>query len=327
MPEAAIGTPERVAQNVVTSENREEFVARKLELAPKEAPKVETPKVEAPKVEAPKPPVDATPEEHRLADELEAESRKPQPDQSKKEKLRERMSELANQRKDALAREAAANERAAKAERALADERASRAAPPPQTATEPKGAPQRVQFSTEEEYQAAQIDHRVEVKLAERSKADAEARAKQEQERSIRTYSERLTAVKAEVPDFDARIEAAKDLMIPPHIQEAMFDSEVGPKIALYFADHRDEHARIIAMRPAAALRELGKIEGMLETQKAAPAETKEAPKAVVEVSKAPPPIVPVKGTSGAVEAKVDSDGKFTGTYREYKALRKAGKL
>ena len=207
----------------------------------------------------------------------------------------------------------------------------SKATPPPPTDAEIGPAPQRAAFASDQEYMDARDAYLIKKTRAEDRKEQAALAAKAEAERAVRSYGERLAEVKKEVPDFDARIEAAKDLPIPQHIQEAMLESAVGPKIALYFADHRDEHARIVGLRPAAALRELGKVEAMLETAaapatpagKGAPAATKPA----VEVSQAPAPISPVRSSSGAIEAKVDSEGRFNGTYAEFKALRKAGKL
>jgi hypothetical protein len=190
--------------------------------------------------------------------------------------------------------------------------------------------PQRAQFASEQEYLDARVAYTVEKKLADRARAEAEARARAESERVVSTYAERLAAAKAEIPDFDARIEARKDLPIPPHIRDAIFESEVGPKIALHFADHPEEATRIARLTPNAALREFGKIEAMIEGAPAA-ARTEEKPALKVvkaEVSAAPPPIAPLKATGvGEAEAKVDAAGKFTGTYAEWKALRKAGKI
>lgn len=324
MPEiTAPVTPEpRVAQHVVTSENRAEFMAHRLELAkpalaepPKETPK-ETPEAKAE-------PAPAAPEESaKLEAELKAEDAKPQPDEKKKQTIRERISEINEKKKESDARASAAEVRAEKAEREAADLRAKSAAPPP--AAEEPAEPKREAFATEEAYQDAMIDFRVDKRIAVRDKREAEARAKQEGERVVQTYSERLKATKAEVKDYDQRIEPVKDLPIPPHIRDAIFESEVGPRLPLYFADHPDDARRIIALPPGAALREIGKIEAMIET-KAAP---KEPPAALAEISKAPPPITPIKAGAGSeTEPKLDSAGNFTGTYSEWKSLRKAGKL
>lgn len=336
MPEGAIGTAERVAANVVTSENREAFLSHRLDLAkpePKPAAAGTLGAVAAAAVEQKaeakaetKPEAKAEGEDPgKDLDAVLEEEKKPAPDEAKKQKFRERMSELATKRKEAEAKAAAETERAAKLERELAEERRARATPP--AADEVGAAPVRANFATDQEYLEARDAHLIKKTRAEDRKAAAEQAAKAEAERAVRSYGERLAAVKAEVKDFDAVIEAAKDLPIPTHIQEAMLESEVGPRIAYYFAQHRDEHARITGLRPAAALRELGKIESMLESA-AAPKETpKAAPAPKVEVSAAPPPISPVRGATGAIEAKVDSEGRFSGTYAEFKALRKAGKL
>jgi hypothetical protein len=143
----------------------------------------------------------------------------------------------------------------------------------------------------------------------------------------VQTYTERLAATKKAIPDFDARIEANKDMPIAPHIRDAIFESEVGPRMALYFADHPEEAKRINGLSQNAALREFGKIESMIETE-AKPAPTPEPAKPAAQVSRAPAPISPIKATNaGELEPPVDSAGNFKGSYADFKKLRQTGKL
>ena len=334
MPEAAIGTPERVAKTLVTSENLVAFNAKRLDLtpvsvAPPELPaggeKPPTLEVLPPSTSNAKQPAAAAEpieETAKLQEELKAEEAKSQPDEKKKEGIRERLSVLTQKRKDAEAETAKERARAEKAERELAEVR-SKAAEPLPPPKEIGAEPQRAQFATEQEYLDARVSFQVDKTLSERAKTEAEARAKAEGERVVQTYGERLALVKAEVADFDQRIEKAKDLPIPPHISQAIYESEHGPRMVLYFADHPEEATRIARLGQNAAVREFGKIEAMFETK--APAQTVQKPAA--EVSKAPPPIAPLKGASSAVDAKVDSEGRFNGTYAEFKKLRKEGKM
>lgn len=318
--------PPRTAQHVVTSENRAEYMARRLEIAQPAPPAAaaEPPKPEA-KAEAATAAKDAEPPKDAaaLAADLEqviAEQQHPQATPEKKQRLQARFSELTQKIKDAEARAEKSEEEAA----ALRAKVAAPLPPPPPAAAEEPAEPKREAFATEEAYQDAMIDYRVDKRIAVRDKAQAEARAREEGQRVVSTYAERLKATKAEVKDYDQRIEPVKDLAIPPHIRDAIFESEVGPRLPLYFADHPEDARRIIALAPGAALREIGKIEAMIETKAAPAPAASPAPK----ISAAPPPITPIRAGAGSeTEPKLDSAGNFTGTYAEWKALRKAGKL
>lgn len=315
---------ERMASNVVTSETREAFMAKRLDLAVPEKPK----EAEAPKEEEQKE------EEHPGKEDEEKTRPRGRAPEGKvwfkgkwtdKHDINYRFSVKSEEAKKAS--EEARKERQAR-EKLERDIDELRKKPAGQAQIEVGAEPKREQFASDQEYQTALIDYRVEKKLSDRQKADAEERAKAEQDRMIKTYAERLAAVKAETPDYDERIEAQKDLQIPAHIRDAIFESEVGPLIALHFADHPAEAERLSKLNEKAALREFGKIEAMIETEAS---ERKEAerkePVKLIEVSQAPAPIVPLKGSTGSLDTKVDSAGRFTGTYAEYKALRKAGKL
>ena len=71
-------------------------------------------------------------------------------------------------------------------------------------------------------------------------------------------------------------------------------------------------------------IREIGKLEAMLSADKPVAAKAiSSAPK----ISKAPPPINPLKGASAPMDNLVDSNGNFSGTYAQFKALEKAGKI
>lgn len=334
MPEITPVAPApKVAALLVTSENRAEFMTKRMDLkaTPEAAPVVVAPAPEV-KVSTPNPEVKAPPAEEvkTLEADLKAEEAKAQPDEKKKQGIRERISEINEQKKVAQEETRQAIARAEKAEKEAADLRARAAPPPPPPAADELKAPARAEFTTEEAYQDARVDYRVKIARAEERKAEAEARAKAEGDRVVSTYTERLSAAKKEIPDFDERINKNKDLMIPPHIRDAIFESEVGPRIALHFADHPGEADRLRGLAPNAALRELGKIEAMIESAaKPAPkvdAVRPAAPK--VEISAAPAPITPIRPTGiGEPEPKLDSAGNFKGTYAEWKSLRKAGKI
>jgi len=65
-------------------------------------------------------------------------------------------------------------------------------------------------------------------------------------------------------------------------------------------------------------LKEIGKLEARFE------AKAEEKP---VVRSKAPAPVTPIKAASGVADTKLSSDGNWYGSYAEWKAARKAGKV
>jgi hypothetical protein len=84
--------------------------------------------------------------------------------------------------------------------------------------------------------------------------------------------------------------------------------------------DFLEEFAKKFAGMPLPqALKELGKLEF-----KYSPSEDKAV---AVRKSKAPPPINPIRGTSGSVDAPINERGEFTGTVQQWKEMRKSGKI
>src|SRR5882672_8332515 len=163
---------------VVTGENRADFMDKKLG--------IQTVKPEPEKAAevAAETEVEAEPE-------AKAEPKTEEKTPEKKEKthpIKERMGELANARKEAEAREKAAEERATKAEREAAELRA-KLAPPKPVEVDPE--PQRAQFNSDEEFQKAQLDHRVDQRIAERERAQQEVLAKAEQEKAVESWKSR----------------------------------------------------------------------------------------------------------------------------------------
>jgi hypothetical protein len=71
-------------------------------------------------------------------------------------------------------------------------------------------------------------------------------------------------------------------------------------------------------MTPIQIVKEIGKLEARFEA--------KAEDKPVVR-SKAPAPVTPIRGATGVAETKLDSDGKWYGSYAEWKAARKSGKV
>lgn len=135
----------------------------------------------------------------------------------------------------------------------------------PSVATPTKPKPQIEQFESYEDYIEAIADW----------KAD-ERDAKREQQAAVKQHAEtmqmRVAKAKEEFADFEEVVtEAAKTLPISQAMTDYIMQSENGPKVAYKLAKDPAEVARIRALSPIAAIRELSKIEDSL-TAPAAPA-------------------------------------------------------
>ncbi len=88
-------------------------------------------------------------------------------------------------------------------------------------------------------------------------------------------------------------------LRVSPVMALAIRDSAAGPRLIRHLGDHRDEAARIAALPPLAAVRELGKIEARLLA-------STEGGGARTGGSRAPQPARVVGGTRGSMDADLD---------------------
>ena len=202
-------------------------------------------------------------------------------------------------------------------------------------APEPKPKPKVEDFpDSYEDYVEALVDWKADQKVAAVvAEADkkiagletklAEARTveqKQEVENDI--WAAKIDQAKAKIPTFEADMnsEEAKSMQVPPIVQSAIAESDLGPQVGHYLLKHPDDAKRIfeaVTLKSDAsqvdirkAFRkvgfEIGRIEDLLNTD-APPTPTPEKPKPVQQppVSKAPPPITPV-GTRSASSASAE---------------------
>jgi len=132
-----------------------------------------------------------------------------------------------------------------------------------------------------------------------------------------KTYEQRLQEFKKTTPDFDSVmadfVEEYGDEQVPEIVQVA-FESDIGPQMAYYLAQNMDEVERIRQLPSHRRLLELGKIEAKLAAPAAKPAEPK-------KVSRAAPPVNPVKGT-GRIETTDLADPNLS--YSEWVKRREA---
>jgi hypothetical protein len=164
-------------------------------------------------------------------------------------------------------------------------------------------------YGTYDEYVEAltdwKADKKIDDKLGERDKANAEKSAAEKRQQAWRERTEK--AVK-EMPDYDAVIEAAADTPVAQHLREILDDSDYGARLLYHFAKNPDVIERLNDMKPSAAAREVGRIEASFDR----PATPDPEPEAAVEAepeaplarrTKAPAPAKPVgSGRSVAVD-------------------------
>lgn len=282
----------KAEQTVVSSNNLQEFVSKRVN-----------------PVQEPSKPVDAQKVDEDPEKEVESKG---------SENLKKRFGELTSQRKEALAKAAEAEKRALEAEK-RAKELEAKANPPPPDDPGPEPDPK---------YFTDPIKFRDAVKKWVSDSKDAEYRKIEKQKESERAnrlivdnWNKQLKAAKDEIADFDAVTSSAKDLPVSDFMRSAMVESDMGPRLWYYFSQNQDEYKKIHDMSPAAALRAIGKVEAKIE-RAMAKEEVKDTPK-----PKAPEPIAPIRSSVASVEVPRDDRGAFKGTFEEYKAARRAGKI
>jgi hypothetical protein len=179
--------------------------------------------------------------------------------------------------------------------------------PPPGTQhqpAEPAGppaAPVLEDYESFPEYQAADRQYIIDVSTYNaRQVMQQEAAAQRQQaheQQTVGTFNQRLQEAAVFDPDLPAiastfHLRGPNYIPLTPAMQEAILESDVGPKLLRYFADHKPEAANLAALTPAAAMRGVGRIEAQIL------ATPKPAPPAVI--SQAPDPITPLNGKGSA---------------------------
>lgn len=140
-------------------------------------------------------------------------------------------------------------------------------------------------------------------------------RAAEAQRRTQAEFNAKAAAVRTEHPDFD-EVVATCEAPMSPAVAEALLTSAEGPRIMYQLAANPAELARISALPPVAAAREIGRLEAKLASGSAAPAKT---PAVAPRRPAVPAPITPVT-TRGPSAVKDPSKMSF----EEYAAWRRA---
>ena len=292
---------EKEAGSVLTSENAADFYAQRLGLADQEAP-------EAAQTEPVAEAEQSEPEEQEEA--------KPTEEKKQNPKLERRFSEITKQREEARKEAQQEREQRQALEQRLAALEKQATPPPMRDINE---EPQPSQFNDAFEYAKALAEFSTEKALAERDRRDAEEKIAVERQKVIETWATKVQSAKTSMPDFD-EVVASSDVVVNNDIRDAILESDVGPQVLYHLAENEDLAKRIAGMSPKAALREIGKLEERFAAKPIARQET-------VVKSRAPAPISPIRGGTTAVDVPIGSDGEFHGTYAQWKAQRRTGKI
>ena len=317
MSEAQV-VEQKQASNVVTSENLTEWTMNRLGLASEEAP-VEAETVEETPVSEPTVEAEGESEQDSEPEGKATEERKQNP------KLEKRFSELTKARKQAEENAAKAQAEKEQLEARLREYEDRQA--PQQVDENPVGRePSPGQFDDAFEYAKALAEWSAEKALYDRDQQEANRRVEEERQKVLKTWSEKLEKAKPTLADFDDVIESTQ-VVVSNEVRDAIIESDVGPEILYHLASLDGEEAeKFQALSVSKALREIGKLEARFEKQEAAE-ETAVRSKPVVQKSKAPAPLSPLKATGSAMESLIGSDNEFHGSFQAWKAARKAGKI
>lgn len=308
---------ERLASNIVTSENLAEFTAQKLGLVDSEPAATEA---AHDNVNA-EPDAENQSEQDRDGNDAttadDQKERKPNP------KLERRFSEITKQRE--AAREEARLEREQRERlETRVKELEGRVNPQAQAPQDDVGEePTPDQFSDMYEYAKALAEYTADKKMAERDQQELNRKAAAEQEVKFKAWADRVNAAKSNLPDFDDMVQSSEVRVSDP-VRDAIIESEHGPQILYYLAENTEFAQKLAGMSLVSAVREIGKIEARYERDAKA---TVPDVKPVVGKSKAPAPISPLRGALNTVDAGLDADGNFHGSYQQWKAARAARRI
>lgn len=150
----------------------------------------------------------------------------------------------------------------------------------------------------ETKYQAAMLEFSKAAARAEAVNVINEREQIQTKQSKAQDFEAKQTEFIKSNPDYVEKVINNPDLPISPEMAEVIRESAIGPKIAMYLADHEDESAHIATLSPLAAAREIGRIEARLEVK----------PPVKPPVSQAPPPPAKLDGASSDAVEKSPSD-------------------
>ena len=182
----------------------------------------------------------------------------------------------------------------------------ARQSAPQQQRQQDSGEPTIDKFDNFDEYVSAKAEYiaskKIESTLTEREQRQAAERAQAARQQTAEGWNKRVAA--ADIPDFHDVV-ASSDVPMTQVMQQAIMESDLGPKLAYHLATNPEEAEKIARMTPIGAVRALTLIE--------------EGFKKPVAVSKATPPITPVGSKATSIKSLLD-----TKDYDEFTKRREA---
>ena len=159
----------------------------------------------------------------------------------------------------------------------------------PARPTDP-GMPTIDKFDNFDDYVTAKAEYIASQTLSKHEQRQAAEKAKAAQQQTVEGWNKRVAA--ADIPDFHDVV-AASDVPMTQVMQQAIMESDLGPKLAYHLATNPEEAEKIARMTPIGAVRALTLIE--------------EGFKKPVAVSKATPPITPVGSKATSIKSLLDT--------------------
>lgn len=178
--------------------------------------------------------------------------------------------------------------------------------------------PKRAEFQNDDEFIAS-------LKIWTRESALKEDQARREAERINEDWTGRLKTTREKMEDFDDVV-GKSTAQVPQHIRDEIVKSDVGPELLYHLAKHPDEAQKFASMSVGAGLKAFGRLEARFEA-KPESVKVSDVAKAAPEISRAPAPIVPLKGGNTGLDIPVDSKGNWSGSHDQYVRLRREGKI
>lgn len=173
-------------------------------------------------------------------------------------------------------------------------------------------APTLEQFNYDPEaYAEAKAKHAADMAVKQYEARIVQQRHEMSMKQLTETWSQKVDKAERKYDDFD---EVVGELVPNSVFTTAIMQAENGPDIAYYLTKNEKEARRIVQLDPVSQVREIGRLEARLLAEPVKP----KTP------SKAPAPITPLGGKSGAVnDMPQDSDDVNTWMKKENARMQK----
>lgn len=206
-----------------------------------------------------------------------------EPEQPKKPRFQERISELVRQREEAR--------RDAQYFRQEAERLRGQGQDKPQP-KQPEGKPDPNKYETLEQYLDALSDWKVDQRLKKEREEFTKQSEAQRQYQAVQVFGSREAEASSKYEDYE-EVTRNPSLQITEAMGHAIMESEIGPDVWYYLGNNPKEAARIANLSPVSQIREIGKIEDKLSSSPVKP-----------KVPSAPNPISPVNSGKSVSSAK-----------------------